>query len=468
VIRHIPFDSGRARTVPLAWGQRTVWEDMQHFLPEVKAFFVLCRRIPVPPGLSLEAVIGRLTVLIERHESLRSHYRAHAKGTSHGPLVQDVAPRGRVPLTVVDWTGHDPADFDRTVAAAEHATVTRRIDHTHEFPVVCSVVLRNGVATLVILGISHLAADARAIDLVMAELSGLLDAAAAGRPTPPPWTSWQPADQVGYEQSPAGMRRNAAALRWMRTQLDATPPIVFGPPVPRPSAVPDTARPRFLCGRLESSAIPLALRVLARRHRTGTSTVLLGATAALVHTLTGADRCTFALVGANRAEPAAQYAITSLTQTALAAVELAPGPFEDVLAAIAPAAAHSARHSMYDPRAAHELLRNAEEHRTALFEPPCRFNDMWTWTRKQPVTGATGAALQVQAETAATTLSWPADQATDNDRVSLSINIYGIADRITIDILADTRLMPEPRLRALLLGYEQLLVDLVVHEASVR
>jgi hypothetical protein len=476
--RPIPFGHGRARTVPLAWGQRTTWDDMQHFLPEIKPFFVLSRRLPIPAGLSLDAVIGQLTVLMERHESLRSHYHADSKGTSPGALVQQVLPEGQVPLTIVDWTCEADADFDQTVKDAQHAIVTRRIDHAHEFPVIPCVVRRDGTAALFVLGISHVAADARAIDLVIAELAGLLDAAAAGKPTPPAWTSWQPADQVTYEQSPEGMLRNAAALQWMRAQLDATPPTVFGPPIPPAPALHETAaadgiavpalvpaQPRFLCGRLESSAIPLALRVLARRYRTGTSAILLGATAALTRALTGTERCTFALVAANRTEPAAQYAITSLTQTALATLDIGTGTFADLMAAVVPAAAGAARHCMYDPRGAQELIRNVEARRAAPFEPPCRFNDMWAWTRKQPVHGLPDYEA-VQAETATTTLSWPADQATDNDKVSLSINIYGLADRIAIDVLADTRLMPKPRLRMLLRGYENLLVELVTHDVS--
>lgn len=489
MIRHIPFHKGPARTVPLAWGQRTSWDDMQHFLPEIKPFFVLSRRLPVTVEVSLDTVIDQMSVLIERHESLRSRYHEDSRGTSAGGLVQEVLPDGQVPLTVVSWASEGLADsdsdFEKVVDEAQHAIVTRHIDHARESPFLPCVLLRNGTVVLVILGISHVAADARAVDLVTAELAGLLDAAAAGKSVPPAWTSWQPADQVAYERSPEGMLRNAAALRWMRTQVDAAPSAVFGPPADHAAA----ARPRFLCGRLESSAIPLALRVLARRHRTGTSAVLLGATAALTRALTGADHCTFALVAANRTEPAAQYAITSLAQTALATIDLragagpgpgsgpgpgpgsgsgsvsAPGSFADLMASVTPAITNAAEHCMYDPRGARELIRTAEDRRGAPIEPPCRFNDMWAWTRKQPARGLPNHET-VQAETATTTLSWPADQATDNDKVSLSINIYGLANRITIDILADTLLVPGPRLRLLLHGYERLLVELVAHDVS--
>lgn len=107
--------------------------------------------------------------------------------------------------------------------------------------------------------------------------------------------------------------------------------------------------PRYLCGRLESAAVPLALRVLARRHRTSTSAVLLAATAALARALTGTERHTFALVAAGRTDPAAQYAITSLSQTGWATLDTGVASFAELTATAATALADTARHCLHDP-----------------------------------------------------------------------------------------------------------------------
>ncbi|MCX4751658.1 hypothetical protein OG455_40195 [Kitasatospora sp. NBC_01287] len=481
-VRQIDFSGGRSRTVPLAWGQRTAWEDIGHYLPELKAFFVLTRRVPVPAGLGLAAITDALRVLLERHESLRSRYRAlpaatgttpgtapdimpgaapaSGPGTAERQVVQQVLPAGLVPLTLVEWGPTDPLPFAAAVERAEQAMVGARIEHASEPPVRFRVVTRAGEAALVLLGVSHLAADARAVDLLMAELAGLLAAAAAGAPTPPPWTSWQPADQVAFEQSPAGMLRNAASLRRLRGQL-ASATAAFPEPLPPPR---HPGHPRYLCGRLESRAVPLALRVLARRHRTGGSAVLLAATAALTRALTGAERCTFALVAAGRTDPrAAQFAVSSLSQTTWATLDTAVDSFAELTAAAATALAEADRHCPYDPLAARALVRDLERRRGTALDLGCRFNDMWAWTRKQPVRELPDHAA-VQAATSAGRLCWPADQATDNDRITLSVNVYGTADRIILDALADTFRLPRPRLAALLLGYERLLVELVARD----
>ncbi|MDH6121214.1 hypothetical protein ABH930_005759 [Kitasatospora sp. GAS204A] len=457
-IRQISLGGGRARTAPLAWGQRTTWDDMGRFLPEVKAFFVLSRRVPVPAGLGADAVVDGLRVLLERHESLRSRYH-RAPGAA---VVQEVLPEGRVPLTVIDWTPADGEPFEAAVERAQQAVVTRRIDHASEPPVLLTLLTRAGAPALVVLGVSHVAADARAVDLLMAELAGLLDATAAGAPAPPPWTRWQPADQAAYEQSPAGMLRNAAALHRLREQLAAAAPGAFPAPVP---PVTPPGHPRYLCGRLESAAVPLALRVLARRHRTSTSAVLLAATAALARALTGTERHTFALVAAGRTDPAAQYAITSLSQTGWATLDTGVASFAELTATAATALADTARHCLHDPRAARTLIHDLQRRSAAPLELGCRFNDMWAWTRKQPV-HALPDQRAVRAATAGTRLDWPADQATDNDRITLSVNIYGTAERIVIEALADTHRLPRSRLGDLLRGYERLLVELVTREVA--
>ncbi|MGC0416881.1 hypothetical protein [Embleya sp. AB8] len=464
-VRRVPFAGGRARIAPLAWGQRTTWDDMQHYLPEVKPFFVLSRRLPIPAGLRLDDVIGRLGVLMERHESLRSRYRPITGFPSVGAnVVQEVLPQGSVPLTVVDWTPDDPVDFETTVRNARRTIDTRLVDHARESPIRSCLVSRRGTPTLLLIGVSHVAADARAIDLLAAELAGLLEASASGRATPPPWTSWHPADQAAYEQSPQGMLRNATALRRLRRQLDLAVPSMFGRPQPPAT---DPGHPRFVCARLESQAIPPALRVLSRRCRTGTSAVLLAATAALTHALVGTERCTFALVLANRADPVAQYAITSLSQTTWVTLDPAGHTFAELAASAGAAIGDATRHGLHDPRAAAALLRDVGDRRGVTFDPSCRFNDMWAWTRKQPLPDLPDLRT-IRATTSSTTFSWPAGQATDNDRITVSINIHGTAERIVIDILADTFRLPKPRLRTLLIGYERLLVELVARDVGPK
>lgn len=203
--------------------------------------------------------------------------------------------------------------------------------------------------------------------------------------------------------------------------------------------------------------------MLARRHRAGTSAVLLAATAALTRALTGTDRHTFALVAAGRGDPAAQYAVTSLSQTGWATLDTGVASFAELTALAATALAEAARHCLHDPRAARAVIRDLERRRAAPLELGCRFNDMWAWTRKQPVHTLPDHRT-VLAATAGTRLDWPADQATENDRITLSVNLYGTADRLVIEALADTHRLPRPQLRALLRGYERLLVELVARD----
>jgi hypothetical protein len=432
--------------VPLAWGQQTTWTDIQHFMPIMKPFFIIKRRIDLPCGAALGDVLVQIGELISRHEALRSNYWTHSDGTG----MQKVRDGGHIEVTIIDAA---PSDFESELNRQEEIMVGSTFDHAVELPVRVVVGLLNGVPATALLGVSHVAVDAQGARLLAEELSTLIAAHTAGKALPPPRVARQPADESDFERSPAGRELNAAAMAYVRRQLCRIPAPIF-------SGVNPVHGARFRRGELRSTAIPLALRLLAQRLHTSTSILLLAAFAGQLRTLSTAAAIPITLVYGNRADPQLRYSISSLSQTVLSVIDVEVDSFAQLVKNATSAAMQAYRHGRFDPLEFAAVVDEVVAKRGTVPELMCRFNDM-----RFPDGGqASLPPDEVLRQEPRGTFQWIYE--TDDDKITAFLDVYGEQGLVTLRLLADTGKISQPETEGILRGIERVLVETALASAG--
>ncbi|WP_067499682.1 condensation domain-containing protein [Actinoplanes sp. TFC3] len=442
----IEFYGGRSRTAALAWGQQGTWDLFQDWLPEVKPFFVLTRWLPVPLLMSLEEVFEQIGEILNRHEALCTLYRAPARGQAS----QEVLASGTLSVEVIDRAADDPVSFTDIVTGCLQRFSSRAFEHGEELPVRFAVATQDNIPILVVFAVSHLSADYTSAEILVAELSALLQARVKRQDPPPPRPALQPVDLATFEGSPAGQLLTVDAMHHMRAQLARMSQGML--PARR---APES--PRFFRGELESDAIPVALRAAARRYRTTTSVLLLAITTSLLRPFLPGPFYPLDVMHSNRTTPDLFFTVTSLNQAVLCAVDLTATSFKDLLAQSDSVMTRARQHARYDQRAAARVFRGAADARGAAFDPGGQFNDMWS-TLPRPA-GPVATTPQALAQLArSTTFSWP--QKTEAEGVALFLDTRGTAQRIELSLMADTAVLAPAEIRAILETFEQVAIAL--------
>ncbi|MFD9736467.1 hypothetical protein [Umezawaea sp. NPDC059074] len=433
------FHGGRSRVAPLTWGQRGTWDGIHEWLPEVKPFFVLTRWLDVPLLLSLGDVLEQLSELLLRHESLRTLFHASPRGDA----TQEVLASGALDVTVFDRPADDPVDFTSIVTDCLVRAGATAFDHDKELPVRISLALHEGIPVLVVLGVSHMAADHTGVELLVAELTAMLHARAGGKPVPAPKPAVQPVDLATRQNSPDGQLLNIEAMRHLREHVARMPS--HGPAA---RAVP--LSPRFVRGEIESDALPVALRAAARRLRTTTSVVLLSITTGLLRHLCPEPVHRLDVMQSNRLAPDLFDAVTTLNQAVKTVVDLDVPDFAAVLRQSAATMTAAKSHARYDGRLAAEVLRDV------VLPPGCQINDMWsTLPRSRTKAGPPTP----------TTLTWP--ERTPHEDMALYLDTGGTPDRMRLSLMADTAFLPLDDLRAFLFTVERIAAELAEEDVDL-
>jgi len=439
--RTVRFTGSAAGPAPLTWAQETTWADISQFLPDVHDWFFMRGCAPVPAGLSLDTVLDRLGVLIGRHESVRSLL------TFGDRVTQTAVAEGGVDVTVLPVAGATVADtVDEQIIGLSHSY----FDHTREFPLRVIVVLADDIPAAVVFGIAHVFSDMRGAEVFGEQLGELLDAAADGLTEPPLPPCRQPIAEAVLERGPIGRRINAAAMSYLRKELESMQPSMFGPARPHD-------RPRFRTGLLSSRAAAVATPLVAQRLRTSTSAVLLAATAAILRCATGVSTCHLGMICGNRFDPALRRTVGTLTETGLVSIATDVATFDQLVPIAVEGSMRALRHGRFDTLAQQALLAEIQQDRGVPLDLRTRFNDMWSVAGESRPT----AGLRQPAST----FEWVAE--TDNDTISFFLDIFGDPDEMRVRLLVDTYRIPDDAVPDLLTGFERLLIALVEHDVAL-
>ncbi|HET9518009.1 MAG TPA: condensation domain-containing protein, partial [Actinoplanes sp.] len=429
----VPFAGSGAGDEPLAWGQSEVWQSMQR----QRDWMPLGGRNPLPPGTSADDIAELLRYLMSRHPSMRTRLR-----TDDGVLRQVVAATGTARLEVVDAGDADP---DEVAAAVEHRYRSNTMDHRHDWPVRMAVIRRHGELTHQVTIVSHLAIDAAAGALMLADLAARPTGAVAGMST---------LEQARWQRSPAGVRQQQRSMRYWSAALHRLP-------TPEPVDVAEPDEPRHWLGRMSSRALPLAVQAVAERTGADSGHVLLALTAMALGACTGRDPVALRPLVNNRFRRDLAQTVAPVTQHGILVLDVAGLPFDDVLDRVSRSTMAVYKHAYFDPAGLQQLVDEVTAERGPVLRTACFVNDR----RSRTAAGAQApTAGQIRAALAATQLHLT--DARDVPFNPLFLVFDDEPDALAVEFQVDTHCMPVSQLVALVRDLERLAVSVACAEVG--
>ncbi|MEV6977497.1 non-ribosomal peptide synthetase condensation domain protein [Kitasatospora sp. NPDC093806] len=466
----ISLAGGRSGSGPATWGQRAIWDIVNRLAPGDRPRFNIATSAPIDPGLPLPVVLDALGHLLHLHDSLHTRLLPAPDGAG---VHQIVDPDGRLPVHVRDCP--DGADRAELTAAGEalHAELAARpFDVGAEWPIRVGLVVADGLVRQMSLTLSHTAVDGTGMGLLVRDLSELALGAdpAAIRAARAPQ---QPLEEAGFQTSPRGLKRDANARAHALRKLRGAPARLFPPAVGKTgetgTAATEAGAERFPNAVLDSPALLRAVDAVAAAHRTGTSAVLLAATAAMTARLSGSPDAVLQVVVNNRFLSGLSDAVSVVAGDALlhlpnADVDTAPDTAPDSDDARDFGAAvrrtHAAsiaayRHAYFDRRLLDAEVARLTAEGVPLADRSCVFND----TRELLPAGLTGPAddAPATAPDGRTTLSWPVEF-DPRPGLSYALDALRTPDTLRLAMTADPSVLPRPAMERFLYGIEELVL----------
>ena len=487
----VPFEGSGCGVGELSWGQREMWG----MIRRLGSSLALGGVSPLPAGMSLEAAAAVLSVIMSRHQSLRTRLRFDTDGRAR----QVIAASGTATLEIVDPGDADPAVAAQAVWDRFHAV---EFDYVNEWPVRMAVIRQGAVLTHVVATYCHLALDGGGLAALVADLADLGDPAHLGDPADPggpadpadpgdpgdpgdsgdsgdPGDSGGPADpgdpeagtgrstspvrglppleQARWEASPAGQRRSAASLRHWERLLRGIPARRF------PSPASHGGR-RFQEAEYRSPAMYLAARVVAARAGVDTSPVLLAAVAVALAQVTGINPSVAQVMVSNRFRPGIAASVSAVSLPGLCVVDVAGSTFDEVVARAWQSSLSAYKNAYYDPSARDQLVARLGRERGEDLDIFCFVNDRRDPSRRE-VSGSVPSLDEVSAALPAGRLDWrevPVDPV--SERFSLRVN--DVPDTIEMQVAADTHHVSPAVMAAFLRATEAVTVRAALNPAA--
>ncbi|MER6046371.1 amino acid adenylation domain-containing protein [Streptomyces sp. NPDC001793] len=397
------------RSHPASFAQRRLW-----FLDQLDSgngAYNLVAALRLRGPLDTEALHWSLNRVVDRHEVLRTVFRADAEGEPQ----QQVAPHRTLALPVTDLTRQpleDRAERARTLVETE----TERAFDLAAGPLIRTHVVRLDQRDHVLAVICHhTVCDGWSMDRLFAELSELYAARTAGRVPALEPLPMQFGEYAARQRDELAGAKTQTALAYWRTRLDGAPTLLELP----------TSFPRPAVQGFDGAThtVPLsretwqAVRAGAARHKATPFMLLLSAFALQLSHLSGAEDLVIGSPSAGRARPELASLIGMFVNTLPLRIDLSGNvtfeellrrvrrstldafprqdvPLERIVTELGPERARShdplfqAMFALQQPLAAPELVGLA----TDIFpvSPRTTFTDLWLEIR--PHTDGTGGA----------------------------------------------------------------------------
>jgi hypothetical protein len=410
----------------LSWGQKENWVRVvreRNWLP-------LGGPQPLPAGTTVEDIVGQLRYIMSRYQSMRTRLRLD----NDGRPTQVVFGSGEIPLEIIDAGDADP---DEVAAAVCDRYRRTELDFTAEWPLRMGLIHRGGQPTHTATMISHVAADAAGIFILMDEL-------AARRSTPV--TGMAPLAQALWQRSPAGRRHNDAAMRYWEGVLRTIEPRRFHQRREH--------SPRFWHGEFTSAALLPAVRAIAAASGLGTSTVFLTAFAVALGDITGINPVVVRPIVGNRFRPGLAGVVCTVAQAGVCVLDVADVPFDEALRRVQRAVINAYKYAYFDHEDLVALRARITAERGAPIETACFLND------RQGVLGQRETEPVPRADRG--TFRWVHSQ-DDPPAEPLFVEIDDLADEaIRVSLFVDTRSMSLADVASLAHGMESIVLAALV------
>ncbi|WP_158839814.1 hypothetical protein [Saccharothrix deserti] len=435
----VAFTGRRAGEGPLTLGQLNTLRWLSLTPDHFNA--ILCVELPVPDGVSVDDVAETTAVLVTRHEGLRTTYvggeHPHQEVAATGVLMLDVCSLGEG-----RWGPRDrPA-----VAAALVAWLRERRGTVATAMRIAVATGENGRVVACAAGLSHMAVDLGAIEVVKREFAEMVGNPALRQVGEP---RHQPLDQAELEATPAERRRAESALAYLREQSQRIPRCLYALPNVQASG-------ESLAVELSSVAAAMAVRRVAARIRSSRSSIVLAAICAVLAQRTGYRELVFPLLSANRFERRLTNYVGTLAQGSLVTVEVGDRSFDALVKHTWTSVLEASRHARYDGAERAGMGDRIEYERGLRFLYAPLFNSLVPESWSGFNAGVSYRPEQISAELRRTELRW---RPVHRNGTPVRFGLNQVDDRVLLDLWsADTGLVPRAEMESLLLAVERLLV----------
>lgn len=405
----VTFKGEGAGVDELSWGQSENWSA----IVSQKTWIPLGGVKPLDPGTTVEDIADELAYLMSRYQPMRTKLLF-----KDGRVLQEVFDSGEIALSIVDCAD-DPSVTAEAICDEWRAS---EMDFTAEWPVRMAVVRCGGELTHMAVLVSHLVTDATGAGVMMAEVA---------RREAAPVSGMQPLEQARWQQSPAGRRQNASALRYWEGILRSIPPSRF------PQALAEGG-PRYWHGEFSSPAMLTALQRIVASSGLESTTVLLTLYSLALHYFTGINPVVIRPIVSNRFRPGLANVVCTLAQGGLCSLDVAGQPFGEALEIVQRSVLSAYKYAYFDHHHMVDLRSRVALDRGVEIDTSCYFND-----RRSP--GHMGSrAIEDPAE-----FRWIASQDAPSFE-QLFVHIDDVPGTVQITIYLDTAYVPAAAGEALL------------------
>jgi ABC-2 type transport system ATP-binding protein len=456
----------RGGSGPLTLGQINAMEwigDRDH-----DYFAIIDIILPLPGPTTMDDIVEAMTVLLARHESLRSRLltepEPHQVVAQTGELyidVYDVDTTVDSTLDTLPFGANVRATDARNIVSAETKLESALVKRMREAPLNISdeSLVRVGVATIggepraAALICSHLIADLGSATVLSRQFADLT-ANPASRVVGP--LGHQPLDQAAAEREPRPHRQAEGTLRRWGQIMRQMPQCVYSVPVSAPAGPP-------LWGWLNSQAIPTALPHIEARTGTSSSMVITAALAAALAWRTGTPSFAMRLVAGNRVGTGLRDYVGTIAQDSLLLVDTDTASFDDLVGRCATAIVRAGLSGAFDTARLVTIAKEIERergirlHRDAVLNNIGRFSLANVESELDAPRGPAATPEDAVAALTHTSIAWWVPPAIQD--ILTEFRVIHFDHWTTVGLWTwDTSRVPREEIELLLHGVERLLV----------
>jgi hypothetical protein len=447
----VQFAGAEAGNLPLTWGQKAIYEDMQASGNQ----FTMPGRMKLPEGTTVENAAARLGGLMSRHAALRTRLMTGSAGRP----CQQVAASGQIGLDIL--TLPDDTEAPGIAQYIDHLWdrwPLARFDFHSDWPLRMAVLRHRGACAYLVWMLSHLAADGGAHLLL---LDDLLAAGKAGGAASEPRRP-NILDVAQSEQTPQHRQLSRRAMRHWEAQLRDIPAQTFG----EAAGLAGHAGPRCWQARFSSPAAHLAMLAIAKRTGTDASRVTLALIATAIARATGVQPLTLKLMVNNRFRPGLADVIAPIAQNSVVTIDVTDTTVDEVVARARGASLTAGMRAYYDPDDLREVMTRLDAERGYPASVTCRINDQRAMVmRAEEAAGRSEMTPeQIAGKLADTSLTWLGQR--DNMHEQANILIENRRDVLSLHMMWDRWSLTDGQVEALLRGVEEVAVEAAFDPAA--
>jgi hypothetical protein len=426
----VSFQGDGAGVGDLSWGQQELWGFMQR----QDSWLPIGAVLPLPPGTTVEDAVADLRFAASSYPTMRTRLRLDPDRPR-----QVISATGEIELEVIDTA--DDADPAEVAAAAFQRHQHTPYEFTTDWPVRMSVIRHRGVLTHRAWVMCHLVTDGFGAVVILKELAGRDASGSRAAPAP--------LEQARWQNSPAGQRQCAAALRQLRSNLLSLPARRFPPRT-------GGSGPRYWQGRFTSPALHLATRAIATRTGVEVPSVMLGIFAVALARVTGINPVATMTVVNNRFRPGLADSVSPLMQTSLCVIDVPDATVDEAVRHTRRRAMTTYKYAYCDPLQRDDLITRIGRERGGPVDLSCIFND-------SRITHRDGSdprlsPRQISARLPDTSLEWTHQQ-DEFEFEGLAIIVDDVPEMLQMTITCDTHHVSPDDVEATLHGMDELAVE---------